>query len=88
MNFQSCATVQYILGESKSVLSVEDTRIDSPYNTYINPGFPIGPICNPEQACLEAALYPADTDAYYFVLGKNGEHIFSKTYEDHMEAQK
>lgn len=88
MNFQSCATVQYILDEPKSVLSVEDTRIESPYNTYINPGFPIGPICNPEQACIEAALYPADTDAYYFVLGKNGEHIFSKTYEEHMEAQK
>ncbi len=88
MNFQSCATVQYILGTPKSVLSVEDTKIDSPYNTYIHPGFPIGPICNPEQACIEAALYPEKTDAYYFVLGKNGEHIFSKTYEEHMEAQK
>lgn len=88
MNFQSCATIQYILGEPKTNLSVEDTRIESPYNTYLHAGFPLGPICNPEQACLEAAFYPAETDAYYFVLGKNGEHIFSKTYEEHMEAQK
>lgn len=88
MNFQSCATIQYILGEPKSALSIEDTQIESPYNTYLHAGFPIGSICNPEQACLEAAFYPAETDAYYFVLGKNGEHIFSKTYEEHMEAQK
>ena len=86
MKFQSCATVQYILGERKSVLSVADTQIDSPYNTYIHAGFPIGPICNPEAACIEAALYPADTDAYYFVLGKNGNHVFSKTYEEHLAA--
>lgn len=86
MKFQSCATVQYILGERKPVLSIADTQIDSPYNTYLYSGFPIGPICNPETACIEAALYPEDTDAYYFVLGKNGEHIFSKTYEEHMAA--
>ena len=86
MKFQSCATVQYVLGERKAVLSVADTQIDSPYNTYLHSGFPIGPICNPETACIEAALYPEDTDAYYFVLGQNGEHIFSKTYEEHAAA--
>ncbi len=86
MNFQSCATVQYILGERKSVLSIADTQIDSPYNTYIYPGFPIGPICNPGLESIKAALYPEKTDAYYFVLGKDGEHIFSKTYEEHLAA--
>ncbi|MCC8160335.1 MAG: endolytic transglycosylase MltG [Oscillospiraceae bacterium] len=86
MKFQSCATVQYILGERKAVLSVADTQIDSPYNTYLYPGFPIGPICNPGIESIEAALYPEDTDAYYFVLGKDGEHIFSATYEEHLEA--
>lgn len=86
MKFQSCATVQYILGERKSVLSIADTQIDSPYNTYIYSGFPIGPICNPGLESIKAALYPEATDAYYFVLGKNGEHIFSTTYEEHLAA--
>ncbi|MCC8169537.1 MAG: endolytic transglycosylase MltG [Oscillospiraceae bacterium] len=86
MKFQSCATVQYILGERKPVLSIADTQIDSPYNTYLYADFPIGPICNPGIECIEAALYPEATDAYYFVLGKNGEHIFSTTYEEHLAA--
>ena len=86
MKFQSCATVQYILGERKPVLTIADTQIDSPYNTYLYPDFPIGPICNPGLNCIEAALYPEATDAYYFVLGKNGQHVFSTTYEDHLAA--
>lgn len=86
MNLQSCATVQYILGERKAVLSIADTQIDSPYNTYRYPGLPIGPIANPGEECLKAALYPEKTDAFYFCLGKNGEHIFSKTYEEHLAA--
>lgn len=86
MKLESCATVQYILGENKPVLSVEDTRIESPYNTYINEGLPVGPICSPGEECIKAALYPEKTDAFYFMLGKNGEHIFSHTYEEHKKA--
>lgn len=88
MKLQSCATVQYILGERKPVLSIADTKIDSPYNTYLYAGYPLGPICNPGLACIEAALYPENTDAYYFVKGNDGNHIFSKTYEEHLEAVK
>ena len=84
---ESCATVQYILGERKTVLTYADTKIDSPYNTYINRGLPIGPIASPGEQSFRAALYPADTDYKYFVVGKNGEHIFSRTYEEHMKAQ-
>lgn len=47
MNLQMCSTVQYILGKAKPVLSVADTKIDSPYNTYIHSGLPKGPICSP-----------------------------------------
>lgn len=86
MKFQSCATVQYILHERKPVLSIADTKIDSPYNTYLYPDFPIGPICNPGMDSIRAALYPEPTDAYYFVLGKDGSHVFSTTYEDHVAA--
>lgn len=85
---ESCATVQYILGENKPVLSIEDTQINSPYNTYKNPGLPIGPICSPGAECIKAALYPEKTDAFYFCLGKDGKHIFSVTYEEHMKAMK
>lgn len=86
MKLESCATVQYILGENKPVLSVSDTRIDSPYNTYKYAGLPVGPISSPGADCIKAALYPAKTDAFYFCLGKDGKHIFSKTYEEHMAA--
>lgn len=86
MKLESCATVQYILGENKPVLSVADTQIDSPYNTYKNPGLPVGPICSPGAECIKAALYPEKTDAFYFLLGTNGEHIFSEKYEDHLKA--
>lgn len=88
MRLQSCATVQYILKERKANLSVEDTKIDSPYNTYQNAGLPIGPIASPGEECLLAALYPEQTDALYFVMGKDGKHIFSKTYEEHLAAKK
>lgn len=87
MRLQSCATVQYILQERKEVLTNNDTKIDSPYNTYRNAGLPIGPIASPGRACIEAALYPEETDALYFVLGSDGKHIFSKTYEEHIEAK-
>lgn len=82
---QSCATVQYILKERKTVLSVADTKIDSPYNTYQNPGLPAGPIASPGKASIEAALYPAKTDYLFFVLDSTGVHRFAKTYAEHQE---
>lgn len=83
---QSCATVQYVLDERKDVLSEADTRINSPYNTYIYDGLPIGPIANPGEASIKAALNPEDTDYMYFGVNKEGKHTFSKTYEDHLRA--
>lgn len=80
---QSCATVQYILGERKPVLSTADTQIQSPYNTYLNAGLPVGPIANPGEASLEAALWPEETDYLYFGLDQSGKHTFSMTYDEH-----
>lgn len=85
---QSCATVQYILKEHKKVLSVADTKIDSPYNTYRNKGLPAGPIASPGAASVEAALYPNKTDYLFFVLGSDGVHHFAKTYEEHLANEK
>lgn len=83
MPLQSCATVQYILKERKDVLSIEDTKISSPYNTYINTGLPIGPISSPGKDAITAALYPEDTDYYYFKVGEDGKTVFSKTLTEH-----
>ena len=88
MKLQSCATVQYALQERKPVLSVSDTKIESPYNTYVNYGLPVGPIASPGESCIEAALYPEETDALYFVLDSDGNHVFSETFEGHVEAKK
>lgn len=87
MRLQSCATVQYILKERKAVLSTADTRIESPYNTYLHDGLPPGPIASPGEECIKAALYPENTDALYFVLGADGKHIFSATYDEHLAAK-
>jgi len=84
MPLQSCATIQYILGYPKPELSVQDTMIPSPYNTYQNMGLPPGPIANPGLASIKAVLYPAQTDYLYFVADKQGAHHFSKTYEEHL----
>lgn len=88
MRLESCATVQYILKERKSVLSNEDTMIDSPYNTYRNSGLPYGPIASPGLKSIEAALYPEDTEYFYFLAVADGsESIFSTTFEEHIANQ-
>ena len=69
---QSCATIQYILGESKPVLTHQDLEIDSPFNTYLYPNLPPGPIASPGRQALQAALYPEDVEYLYFVSKKDG----------------
>lgn len=87
MRLQSCATVEYILEERKAKLTKSDLAVDSKYNTYKYAGLPVGPIASPGAACIEAALYPADITAKYFVLGKDGKHVFSDTYDGHLSAK-
>jgi UPF0755 protein len=73
-----------VLGEVKPVLSLEDIEIDSPYNTYKHPGLPPGPIANPGHASLQAVLYPAQTNYFYFVAKNDGSHAFAATYDEHL----
>jgi UPF0755 protein len=61
----------------------EHLRIDSPYNTYAHKGLPPGPIANPGEASIRAALNPASTDYLYFVANDQGGHFFSKTLAEH-----
>lgn len=82
---EACATVQYALGKRASRILIEDTKIESPYNTYLHEGLPPGPVGCPGEASLRAVLEPAETAYYYFVAKKDnsGEHVFSKTFEEH-----
>ena len=73
------STIQYLLKERKKKLTDKDLEIDSPYNTYKNPGLPIGPICNPGLTAIEAALEPNKTNYHYFMLGKDGTTHFFDT---------
>ena len=78
------ATVVYALGGVTGGVTYEDTQVDSPYNTYLVSGLPVGPISNPGLSSITAALYPADTDYYYYALNNStGLHYFSRTYDEH-----
>jgi len=82
---ESCATIAYVLGLDKWRYSYEDTRIDSPYNTYINPGLPPTPINNPGLSAIKAAVYPEYTDYMFFLSANDGTTIFSVTLDEHNE---
>jgi UPF0755 protein len=82
------ATIQYALKRPKENLSLDDLKVDSPYNTYNNEGLPPGPICSPGRESLLAALNPANTGYLYYVLEENGEeHYFTKSYQDFLRAK-
>ena len=81
MPLQIDSTIMYVLPEHKDVLTVEDTKIDSPYNTYQNKGLPPTPIANPGLASLKATLSPASTQALYYALdAESGTHKFFTNY--------
>lgn len=81
---ESCASIAYILGKDKWRYSFEETRIESPYNTYLNKGLPKGPISNPGSEAIEAAIYPQYTEYNFFLTDpETGKTIFAKTFEEH-----
>lgn len=84
MPLQTDTTLQYLMDGPKEDVSLEDTRIDSPYNTYQHRGLPPGPIANPGMAAIEAVLNPADTDYLYFVADRQGHNHYATNYEDHL----
>lgn len=84
MPLQTDATLQYLMDTPKEDVSIEDTQIDSPYNTYQHTGLPPGPIANPGMAAIEAVLHPAETDYLYFVADRRGHNHYANTYEEHL----
>lgn len=80
-------TVQYAIGQEPNwwpQLQPQDLKRESRYNTYLHPGLPPGPICNPSLKSIQAALNPAQTDYLYFVAKGDGTHAFARTYEEHL----
>ena len=95
MKLESCATVLYAQGKvglegSKKYISNKDTTVDSPYNTYVKSGIPVGPICCPGKECIIAALKPSTTNYLYFVSKGDGTgaQAFSVTLNEHLQAQR
>ena len=81
---QSCATLAYVLGVNKKQYSYADTRMPSPYNTYLNGGLTPGPISNPGLSSIKAAIYPKDSNYNYFLSDpETGKTYFAGTLDEH-----
>jgi UPF0755 protein len=94
INLAADPTIQYALGYNSvqqswwtNPLSLEDLEYSSPYNTYLNPGLPPGPICNPGLAAINAVISPAETKFLYFraACDGSGTHNFAETFEEHLQ---
>ena len=83
MRLQADPTVRY--GNSGITGPIRQSELKNPtlYNTYVIKGLPPGPITNPGEAAIYAAIYPAETDYLYFVLKNDGSHHFSRTLKEH-----
>ena len=91
MLLQIDSTVLYPITKglyNKETVTYNDLEVDSPYNTYLYAGLPVGPICNPGLACIKAVLAPVEHGYYYYhvVNDETGEHAFFETYEEHVSS--
>jgi len=85
MRLQSDPTVIYGIPDFNGNLTRENLQTPSPYNTYVNFGLPPGPIANPGESAIKAALYPAQTPFIFFVANGQGGHVFATTLQEHNE---
>jgi UPF0755 protein len=86
MRLQSDPTVVYGVQGVNGDITRADLARPTPYNTYVIPGLPPGPICNPGQAALDAVLHPESSNHLYFVSKNDGTHVFSTSLADHNRA--
>jgi peptidoglycan lytic transglycosylase G len=90
MALQADPTVQYAIflatGKRRPRLYTRDYQFRSPYNTYLHPGLPPGPVNSPSLRSIEASLYPAKVPYLYFVAGPDGRHLFSRSYDEHLRS--
>jgi UPF0755 protein len=89
MRLQCDLTIIYALamrGRYRGVITRRDLELDSRFNTYVYAGLPPGPIANPGRDSLRAALFPEQTEYFYFVSMNNGRHTFSTNLQEHSRA--
>ncbi|MFH1632241.1 MAG: endolytic transglycosylase MltG [bacterium] len=84
MALQADSTVNYITGGDSPAISLEDRDINSPYNTYLYPDLPPGPISNPGVDSIAAVVSPTPNDYWYFLTTPEGEVIYSVTHDEHV----
>lgn len=77
------ATIIFITGKKSTKISREETKIESPYNTYLHRGLPVGPITNPGLSAIRAAIYPKKSSYLYYLSGEDGTTYFARTLEEH-----
>ena len=83
MRLQVDATIVYALDRNPGKISFEMTQVDSLYNTYRYAGLPPGPICNPGLDSIKAAIYPQQSDYWYYLSTPEGKTLFSQTLAEH-----
>lgn len=86
MRLQSDPTAVYGIEGFHRDITPEDLKRDTLYNTYLHKGLPPGPICNPDQEAIMAALWPEETSHLFFVSKGDGHHYFSASLKEHNEA--
>lgn len=84
MRLQVDAVFPYILGKNTFEVTKADLQTNSPYNTYLYPGLPLGPISNPGVSALDAAVHPTKSSYLYYLSDKSGGMHYSKTYAQHL----
>lgn len=84
MALQADSTVNYVTGKKTPGISLNDTKIDSPYNTYLHNGLPPGPISNPGFEALKATANPANTNYFYFLTDEQGTVYYAETFDQHV----
>lgn len=87
MPLQVDATIAFITRKRTTRISIKETRIESPYNTYINRGLPVGPISNPGLKSILAAIYPIPNDYLFYLSKPTGETVFSRNFQEHIGAK-
>ncbi len=88
MPLQVDATFLYTINKGSSSLTLTDLRKDGPYNTYTRTGLPAGPIGNPGEIMIRAALEPVDSPYWYYLHSTDGGIHYAKTYQEHLNNKK
>lgn len=77
------ASLQYITGKRSSELTLDDLKMDNPYNTYRYKGLPPTPISNPGRDAILSALHPVDSPYYFYLSDTEGNIHYTRTFEEH-----